>query len=107
MTTSIKGEVKKQQLFLVSIGPDGQQQKSEINAQPDQASGGALKRHIVAKKKAEYKEYGEQIADLARQYTQPDPDRLAAGLSTGKYIPAAGRRGNHGDAQHQELYQAK
>lgn len=83
VTTSIKGEVKKQQLFLVSVGPDGQQQKSEINAQPDQTSGGALKRHIVAKKKAEYKEYGEQIADLARQYTQPDPDRLQRAYQQG------------------------
>ena len=84
VTTSIKGEVKKQQLFLVSIGPDGQQQKSEINAQPEaQASGGPLKRHVVAKKKAEYKDYGEQIADLARQYTQPDPDRLQQALQQG------------------------
>jgi hypothetical protein len=83
VTTSIKGEVKKQQLFLVSVGPDGQQQKSEINAQPDQAGGGPLKRHIVAKKKAEYKEYGEQIADLARQYTQPDPDRLQQAYQQG------------------------
>jgi hypothetical protein len=83
VTTSIKGEVKKQQLFLVNIGPDGQQQKSEINAQPDQASGGPLKRHIVAKKKAEYKDYGEQIADLARQYTTPDPGRLQQSYQQG------------------------
>jgi cytochrome c1 len=83
VTTSIKGEVKKQQLFLVNVGPDGQQQKSEINAQPDQASGGPLKRHIVAKKKAEYKDYGEQIADLARRYTQPDPDRLQQAYQQG------------------------
>jgi hypothetical protein len=83
VTTSIKGEVKKQQVFLVSIGPDGQQQKSEINAQPDQARGGPLKRKIVAKKKAEYKDYGEQIADLARQYTQPDPDRLQRAYAQG------------------------
>src|ERR1700761_1920857 len=83
VTTSIKGEVKKQQLFLVSVGPDGQQQKTEINAQPDQASGGPLKRHIVAKKKAEYKDYGEQIADLARSYTQPDPDRLQQAYQQG------------------------
>jgi hypothetical protein len=83
VTTSIKGEVKKQQLFLVNIGPDGQQQKSEINAQPDQASGGPLKRHIVAKKKAEYKDYGEQIADLARQYTTPDPGRLQQAYQQG------------------------
>jgi hypothetical protein len=66
VTTSIKGEVKKQQTYLVSVGPNGQQQKSEINAQPDQASGGPLKRHIVAKKKAEFQDYGAQIADLAR-----------------------------------------
>ena len=83
VTTSIKGEVKKQQLFLVSVGPEGQQQKSEINAQPDQASGGPLKRHIVAKKKAEYQDYGEQIADLARRYTQPDPDRLQQAYQQG------------------------
>ena len=83
VTTSIKGEVKKQQLFLVSVGPDGQQQKSEINAQPEQAGGGPLKRHIVAKKKAEFKDYGEQIADLARQYTQPDPSRLQQAYQQG------------------------
>jgi hypothetical protein len=84
VTTSVKGEVKKQQLFLVSVGPYGQQQKSEINAQPaTQANGGPLKRHIVAKKTAEFKDYGEQIADLARQYTQPDPDRLQQALQRG------------------------
>jgi hypothetical protein len=83
-TVSIKGEVKKQQLFLVSVGPDGQQQKSEINAQPAaQPSGGRLKRRIVAKKTAEFKDYGEQIADLARQYTQPDPDRLQQAYQQG------------------------
>ena len=83
VTTSIKGEVKKQQTYLVSVGPNGQQQKSEINAQPDQASGGPLKRHIVAKKKAEFQDYGAQIADLARQYTQPDPDRLQQAYAQG------------------------
>ena len=29
-TTSIKGDVKKQQVFQVSVGPDGQQQKTPI-----------------------------------------------------------------------------
>ncbi len=82
-TTSIKGEVKKQQLFLVSIGPDGQQQKTPINAQPAQASGGPLKRRIIAKKTAEYKDYGDQIADLARQYTQPDPNGLQQAYAQG------------------------
>ncbi|MGB0122574.1 MAG: hypothetical protein WA419_10945 [Silvibacterium sp.] len=83
-TTSIKGEVKKQQLFQVSVGPNGQQQKTEINAAPAaQPSGGRLKRHIVAKKTAEYQDYGQQIADLARQYTQPDPGRLQQAYQQG------------------------
>ncbi len=29
-TTSIKGDVKKQQVFQVRVGPDGQQQKTQI-----------------------------------------------------------------------------
>ena len=83
-TISIKGEVKKQQQYLVRVGPDGQQQKSEINAQPAaQPSGGRLKQHVVAKKTAEFKDYGEQIADLARQYTQPDPGRLQQAMQQG------------------------
>ncbi len=74
-TISLKGEVKKIQTFLVRIGPDGTQQKQEINATPAaQPSGGRLKRHIVEKKKEEFQEYGEQIAALAKQYTQFDPD---------------------------------
>jgi hypothetical protein len=83
-TISIKGEVKKQQLFQVSVSPNGQQQKTEINAQPAaQPSGGMLKRHIVAKKTAEFKDYGEQIADLARQYTRPDPGSLQQAFQQG------------------------
>ena len=74
-TISLKGEVKKVQTFLVRIGPDGKQQKTEINGQPAaQPSGGRLKRHIVEKKKEEFQEYGEQIAALAKQYTAFDPD---------------------------------
>src|ERR1700691_2451861 len=64
-TTSIKGDVKKQQVFQVSVGPDGQQQKTQIGgsqAAPP-PSGGRLKQHVVAKKTAEFKDYGEQIAD--------------------------------------------
>ena len=54
-------------LFLVAF--------CAAHAQPAaQPSGGRLKRHIVEKKKEEFQEYGEQIAALARQYTQFDPD---------------------------------
>jgi hypothetical protein len=74
-TISLKGEVKKTNNYLVKMGPDGQQQKTEINAVPAaEPSGGRLKRHIVEKKKEEFEEYGQQIAALAKQYTEFDPD---------------------------------
>jgi hypothetical protein len=84
-TTSIKGDVKKQQVFQVSVGPDGQQQKTPIGGSqaPPPPSGGRLKQHVVEKKKAEFQDYGEQIAGLAKQYTQPDPGRLQAAFQAG------------------------
>jgi hypothetical protein len=93
-TTSIKGDVKKQQVFQVSVGPGGQQQKTQIGgsqAAPP-PSGGRLKQHIIEKKTAEFKDYGEQIADLAKQYTQPDPERLQAALQAGNIslVPGGG-----------------
>ncbi len=76
-TTSIKGEVKKTQQFQVRIGPDGQQQKMELNPQaPAAPSGGRFKQHIVAKKTEEFKDYGQQIAELGKQYAQVDPQAL-------------------------------
>jgi hypothetical protein len=76
-TTSIKGEVKKTQQFQVRIGPDGQQQKIELNPQaPAAPSGGRFKQRIVAKKTEEFKDYGKQIAELGKQYAQVDPQAL-------------------------------
>src|SRR5258708_28940554 len=53
-TISIKGNVKKQKLFLVRLGPRGKPTKTEINPQ-DQTSSGCkprFKHRIVEKKKA-------------------------------------------------------
>jgi hypothetical protein len=91
-TTSIKGDVKKQQVFQVRVGPDGQQQKTQIGgsqAAPP-PSGGRLKQHVVEKKTAEFKDYGSQIADLAKQYTQPDPGRLQSAFQAGNVSLAPG-----------------
>jgi len=76
-TISLKGDVKKNQQFQVRIGPDGQQQKTELNPQPaPQPSGRRLKQHIVAKKTDEFEAYGQQIAALGKQYSQPDMQAL-------------------------------
>jgi hypothetical protein len=76
-TISLKGEVKKTQQFQVRIGPDGQQQKVELNPQATpQPSGGRVNQHVVAKKTEEFDVYGQQIADLGKQYAQLDPQAL-------------------------------
>ena len=93
-TISIKGEVKKTNMYLVRIGPDGQQQKTPIDAQPAaQPSGGRLKRHIVEKKKEEFEDYAQQIAALAKQYAQFDPDTFQAAFQKGNVSFTPGGEG--------------
>jgi hypothetical protein len=75
---SLKGDVKKTVVYQVSIGPDSTQQKTQLSSLPAPAppSGRRLKQHIVEKKTDEFKEYGQQIAALAKQYTQLDPQAV-------------------------------
>jgi hypothetical protein len=83
-TISLKGEVKKTQQFQVQIGPDGQQQKTELNPQAaPQPSGGRLRQHVVAKKTDEFEAYGQQIAALGKQYAQLDMQALQQAYQQG------------------------
>ena len=83
-TISLKGEVKKSQQFQVQIGPDGQQQKTELNPQPaPQPSGGRLRQHVVEKKTDEFEAYGQQIAALGKQYAQFDVQALQQAYEQG------------------------
>src|SRR5258708_35492470 len=76
-TISLKGSVKKTQQFQVRIGPDGQQQKTELNPQPaPQPSGRRLKQHIAEKKTDEFEACAQQIAALGKQSSQPDMQAL-------------------------------
>ncbi len=96
-TISINGEVKDTKMYQVQMGPDGQQQKTEISNQKAQSGGGRegrLKEHVIEKKTAEYQQYGQQIGALAKQYTQPDPERLMQAKQQGnislQMAPAGG-----------------
>lgn len=72
-TTSVKGEVKKEELFQVQMGPNGQPQKTALD--PDQSSSG--RRHGIKHRiEEDYEKYGQQIAALAQSYAQPDPGKL-------------------------------
>jgi hypothetical protein len=94
VTISLKGEQKKQQHYLVRLGPDGKPQKTSLDP-PDQdaaPSGGRLKQHIVAKKKEEYKDYAEQMKALAQQYVPPDGGLIQQAYAQGNVTlgPSAG-----------------
>ncbi len=91
-TVSLKGEVKKQQLFQVQNGPDGKPQKTLVGPPPEQQapSGGKLKRHVVEKKKEEFKDYAQQIAELAQSYAQPEPGRLQQAFAQGNAMLGSG-----------------
>ena len=94
VTISLKGEQKKQEHFQVRLGPDGKPQKTSLDPPPDTSSesGGRLKKHIVEKKKEEYKDYADQMKALAQQYVPPDKDLLQQAYAQGNITlgPAAG-----------------
>jgi hypothetical protein len=83
VTISLKGEQKKQEHFQVRLGPDLKPQKTSLDPPPDPPSGGRLKKHVVAKKTEEYKEYADQMKALAQQYVPPDKDLLEQSRAQG------------------------
>jgi hypothetical protein len=90
-TTAIKGNVKDTKVYQVHVGPDGKQQKVEMEDMPQSSGGGGrLKQHVVKKKKEEFQEYGEQIGALAALYTTPDPERLQQAYQQGNLMLASG-----------------
>jgi hypothetical protein len=82
---SLKGNVKKSEVYQVSVGPDGEQQKTELSSSPAPAppSGGRLKQRIVEKKTDEFQQYGQQVAALAKQYAHLDPQLLQEAYQQG------------------------
>lgn len=89
---SLKGELKKQEHFQVRLGPDGKPQKTSLDPPAEPPSGGRLKKHIVEKKKEEYKEYAEQMKALAQQYVPPDKEMIQQAYASGNIsiIPGGG-----------------
>jgi hypothetical protein len=92
VTIKLKGEQKKQEHFQVRVGPDGKPQKVSLDPPPDAPSGGRLKKHIVEKKKEEYKDYADAMKALAQQYVPPDGEILQRAFAQGNIMlgPVAG-----------------
>jgi hypothetical protein len=74
---TLKGEPKPQRMFLCQYGPDGSVMKTPIGAPPpDNAGGGRLRQRVVEKKKAEMKDYMEDVQALLKLYVPPNPQLM-------------------------------
>jgi len=82
---TLDGDPKPQTQNLCQYGPGGQVQKTPIGTPPPPPSGGRLKQRIVAKKKAEMKDYMDDVKAVLAQYVPPDPQRMQQAYQAGKF----------------------
>ncbi len=89
---TLKGDSKPSSENLCQYGPDGQVQKTPIGPPPQQPSGGRVKQRVIAKKKAEMKDYMEDVKGVLSLYVPPDPQRMQQAFQAGKVSlnPAGG-----------------
>ncbi|MGO9369851.1 MAG: hypothetical protein ACLP0H_19625 [Terriglobales bacterium] len=82
---TLDGDPKPQTQNLCQYGPGGQVQKTPIGTPPPPPSGGRLKQRVVAKKKAEMKDYMDDVKAVLAQYVPPDPQKMQQAYQAGKF----------------------
>jgi hypothetical protein len=80
---TLKGDQKPPSQNSCHYGPDGQVQKTPIGPPPEQPSGGRLKERIIEKKKAEMKDYMQDVKGVLAMYVPPDPQRMQQAYQAG------------------------
>jgi hypothetical protein len=88
---SVRGDLKKEALYQVQLGANGQPVRTDISqSQPASGRRWGIRHRITQ----DYIDYGKQVAALAQSYAQPNPGRLqtlyAAGNVSLKAAAAAG-----------------
>lgn len=81
---TLKGDAKPPTKNSCQYGPDGKVQKTAIGPPPEQPSGGRMKQKIIAKKKAEMKDYMQDVKVVLSMYVPPDPQKMQAAYQAGK-----------------------
>ncbi len=81
---TLKGDAKPPTRNSCVYGPDGKVQKTMIGAPPEPPSGGRLKQKIIAKKKAEMKDYMQDVKAVLAMYVPPNPQKMQADYQAGK-----------------------
>ena len=89
---TLKGDPKPPTQNLCQYGPDGQVQKTPIGPPPQQPSGGRMKQKVIAKKKAEMKDYMQDVKAVLGLYVPPNPQRMQQARDAGNFSlnPAGG-----------------
>ncbi len=80
---TLKGDQKPPTENSCRYGPDGQVQKTPIGPPPEQPSGGRMKERIIEKKKAEMKDYMQDVKAVLAMYVPPDPQRMQQAFQGG------------------------
>ena len=81
---TLKGDAKPPTKNSCQYGPDGKVQKTTIGPPPEQPSGGRMKQKVIAKKKAEMKDYMQDVKAVLSMYVPPDPQKMQAAYQAGK-----------------------
>ncbi len=81
---TLKGDAKPPTKNSCLYGPDGKVQKTAIGPPPEQPSGGRMKQKVIAKKKAEMKDYMQDVKAVLSMYVPPDPQKMQAAYQAGK-----------------------
>ena len=81
---TLKGDAKPPTKNACQYGPDGKVQKTAIGPPPEQPSGGRMKQKVIAKKKAEMKDYMQDVKAVLSMYVPPDPQKMQAAYQAGK-----------------------
>jgi hypothetical protein len=81
---TLKGDAKPPTQNSCRYGPDGKVQKTAIGPPPEQPSGGRMKQKVIAKKKAEMKDYMQDVKAVLTMYVPPDPQKMQAAYQAGK-----------------------
>ena len=89
---TIKGNQKPPRQYSCQYGPDGQVEKTPMVPTEEQTSGGRIKRRIIEKKKAEMKDYMQDVKAVLAMYVPPDPQRMQQAYQSGNVAlsPAPG-----------------
>jgi hypothetical protein len=81
---TLKGDAKPPTKNSCQYGPDGKVQKTLIGPPPQQPSGGRAKQKLIEKKKAEMKDYMQDVKAVLGMYVPPDPQKMQAAFQAGK-----------------------